>query len=284
MADLSDFSVVRPGVPEYEGCSILDRGNVFVFPAFDSGSSSTWLEWVFRGSDGSPVDLSEAAESDPPFSIQIRFREAVRGSRTRSATVEGVFHDPGAGKVRTSVPATIGRWAGVYEVSFAILGPEGSPKAVQNAYAMVDRTLFGADQGRLGPPTVQEIQSELVDVAVKNELTGGIEFDALDLALAVCKPLRQWNETPPPVAETDTTSFEHRSYWMKGICASLLRSAANHYRRAQFPVQAGGVLLDDKRKEEPYLRAASLYGQEWEEFLHRKKAAINMRLGVGSIR
>jgi hypothetical protein len=269
MGDLSDLSVILPEIPEFEGCQIAGQGDVFVVPG---GTDSVVLEWVLIGTDGQPVDLTDAIDNDE-YTFPVRFREAVVGSKIY--TTQGAIADAEAGKIQTYVPNDVMIRAGVYEANFSVT-KNGKPVLIRPTYVLVERSLFDKHKGLMGPPLVQEIQTHLADIAAKNE-SGTVEFSAKDLALALVQPIRQWNETTPRIRVHSTIDFDSREHWLKGTCGYLLRSAAAYYRRNRYPVNAGGVVIDDKDKENPYLEASQVYLAEWQEFITRRKVEINVK-------
>jgi hypothetical protein len=207
------------------------------------------------------------------YSIGTKFAEAV--------VLDGVYSlgdnpviDAATGRVTSSVPEDVMRAPGIYQVDW-VINKESRPAVSQRAYLVVERSLLLDPPTLGGPPLIRDVQRALADIPEKNE-TGEAEFTAEDLLLALLRPIRNWNETPPDLGPLSSRRFPWTEFWLKGAAGYLLRSAAAHYRRNRFPTNAGGLVVDDKDKENPYMQASQVYLAEWNEFLLRKKTEINI--------
>lgn len=310
------MEIVTAGIPDNDGCPILTRIKAFIVY---EGTIPT-LEHVFRDRNGKPVNLacddvvqvsesaSESASasasasasvsasqsSETPFpagEVILRVTEFIGGIRPpkrKLHSMAGTVVDAAAGVVRCSLNSDITRRAGIYQLSWG-LHCDGQIKFVNEGLLSVERSLFGdgveSPAHISGPPTINEIRMQMMDSSgAENLLLDDVEFDDETIALAITKPVMEFNEVPPPLCRQYTTQdFPWKSHWMDAIIGYLHQFAAAHYRRNRLGTQAGGVTVDDKNKETEYLRAAAMYLSRWRDFLVNKKVEINMKAAVGSV-
>jgi hypothetical protein len=295
-----ELDIIRSSVSEIDGCAVLTRLKAFVAT---QGVCAT-LEHVFRDRNGVPLDLSEydglldgsessevSDSNELDGSIVLRAKEVVAAGSGNNPVVEvaGVFHNAPDGVVRAPVPPTTAKSAGVYQVSWAVKNSEGEVIAVNNALLSVERSLFSSDAGEVkfsgGPPTINEIRMSIMDSApAENLLLDDVEFDDEQILLAITRPIRYWNEQPPPLKVVyDTRNFPFKEAWLKAIAGELMGFAAHNYRRNHLPYSAGGLSIDDKNKEGAYIQAAQMIKEEWRVFVAHKKIQLNAQDVMGTV-
>lgn len=297
-----ELDIVRAGIPTEDGCSILTRLKAFIVP---QGVSAT-LEHVFRDRAGKVVDLSaydglldgtedssqvsDSDEADGRVLLRAKELIAVGGGQNNPVLqVVGTFQNAPDGVIRAPVPPTAAKNSGVYQLSWAIEDADGDVIAVNNALLSIERSLFSTDSSEVrfsgGPPTINEIRMSLMDSAAEeNLLLDDVEFDDEQILLAITRPIRYWNEIPPPLSIVyDTRSFPFKDAWLRAIGAELLLFAAHNYRRNQLAYSAGGLTVDDKNKEGAYLQASQLLREEWRSFVAHKKIQLNAQDFMGSV-
>lgn len=287
-----------------DGCPVLTKLRCHEI----SAGQNARLLWNLRDTEGRTVDLSDClldadcdeseslyehdAVGDVPSGPVLRIREITGNDPTNDPIRSIPVHilDPTQGLVRCSpLPTSLAQGPGVYLEEWAFFSPAGDMLFSNQSVLFVRRGLFGmTDQLRstpLGPPTVEEIRLSLRDNGpADNPLLDDVEFDAIEIASAVTRPLAFWNEVPPPLPPRYTTrTFPFRELWLLGIQAHLLEIAAHHYRRNQLSYQAGGIGIDDKNKERPYTAAAEKLMQRYQQLMIAKKIEINMRGFAGHV-
>lgn len=293
---MPDDFVLRPedSVNE-EGCPILTKTRVILGI---KGLCST-IEWVVRNASGQAVNLGnllcadsdgdsvyDESESEPdsePYplcgQVVFRFADAICPSEVWQAV--GYSPDPEAGVVRVDLPAGLVEYAGVYRLEVAV-SEQIEPgvykiRLIDSGLVSIERSLFGlvTPDALLGAPTIREIRIALRDSGLENSLLQDVEFDDAEITQAIARPLRQWNETPPPIAYFDSRSFPFHEHWLKATMAILMRSAAYWYERNRLSTSAGGIPLDDRNKMQTYMLMADRLYKEWEVFVIDKKVSIN---------
>jgi len=292
------LGTITASIPNVEDCPALTRMKIFVTQL---GIKPT-LEHTFRDAAGNPIDLSElfpgAAGGNDSVSesqadegaVWLRTKELVapvNSSTNPLLSTQGTVISAAGGTARFPTLATMVRNSGIYQLSFAVVDAENEIKVVNAGLLWVERSLFGSDDEthNLGPPTVLELRQAVLDTGgVDNLLLDDIEFGDDVLATAIGRPLQFWNSRPPPIRpQIDTRNFPFRENWLRAICGHLYEIAAANYRRNHLPYNAGGVAVDDKKKEEPYLRVGAMLLDEWRQFVDYKKLEINQQLCIGSV-
>ena len=286
-----------------DGCPLLTKTRIITAT---KGLCSI-IEWQVRDKNGQPMDLGDwicadedgdgevdESETDPestpyPLCGQVIFRFADAASPSYVFQAIGWSPDPETGIVRVQLPSELVEYAGVYLMQVGISAQtsvdEYTLKYIDKGILSIERSLFGTVEldGLLGPPTLQELRIALRDSGLENSLLNDVEFDDTEILHALARPLRQWNETPPPVAYFDSRSFPYHEHWLKATMALLMRSAAYWYERNRLATSAGGVTVDDRNKMQPYMLMAQGVYKEWEQFIIDKKVSINASQCYGSI-
>lgn len=293
------MEIITAGIPEKDDCPVLTRIKAFIV---DQGVLGT-LEHVIRDRRGRPVDLSkyfaaqESASSSSSASsetgtVELRAKEWLGAGWSDDANpvwqIIGEAHDPEKGVVRADLEKSLVASPGIYELSWGIRNAAGDLVMTNQGIMSVEKTLFGsleAIKKNEGPPTINEIRMWMMDSsAAENSLLDDVEFSDDQIMLALTSPVRQWNETPPPIERFTTRNFPFRGAWASGALAQLYKMAAAHYRRNFLQTSGGGVSVADKAKEREYLSEAVRLQSEYDSWLINKKVEINMKKFVGQNR
>lgn len=286
-----------------DGCPLLTKTRTV---SGNKGLCST-VEWEVRDKNGQPlnlgdwicadtdgdgdIDSSEVEPDSEPYPLcgQVLFRFADAASPSYVYQAVGWSPDPEAGIVRATLPADLVAYPGLYLMQIGI-SQQVSTDVYQLVYIdkgilSVERSLFGSVElgDLLGPPTLQEIRIALRDSGLENSLLNDVEFDDTEILVALARPLRQWNETPPPIAYFDSRSFPYHENWLKATMALLMRSAAYWYERNRLSTSAGGVTVDDRNKMQTYMMMAESLYKQWEQFIIDKKVSINVARCYGVV-
>jgi len=292
---------ITAGVPNVDGCPSLKRMKVYVTQV----GIVPVLEHTFRDSDGNPLDISDHFPDDDSSAgsegstgsasveegtVGLRSKELisnVSAANNPIIAVNGVVISAEAGLVRFPLKALQVKHAGIYQLSMGIRDADENLVHIENPLLWVERSLFATDDPtyNLGPPTIMEIREAIYDTgAADNLLLDEMEFSDDQLASAAGRPLQEWNAMPPPLRpQVSTKNFPFREMWMRAICGHLFRIAAHNYRRNTLPYQAGGLSINDKDKEQPYMQIGMALQQEWREWMMAKKVEINQALFVGAM-
>jgi hypothetical protein len=297
-------NTIRTRQTYVDGCPVLPKLRCHEVA---SGQNARLL-WNFRDPEGRLIDISDCSfgpvcdESESEFAHDVvsdvvagpvlRLREITGFNPQIDCVITVPVHilDPVQGLVRSApLPASIVRAPGIYLEEWGFFSTAGDMLFSNQCSTFVRRGLFGlTDSARtnpLGPPTIEEIRLSLRDnAAPDNPLLDDVEFDAAEIASAVVRPIAFWNEVPPPLGCAMTTkTFPFRELWLLGIQAHLLELAAHHYRRNQLAYNAGGIAVDDKNKEQPYMASAMRLIQRYQELMVAKKISINMQGFGGAV-
>lgn len=267
------------------------------------------IEWQLLDTAGNPIDLtacgfpveSTAAVSSSSYSsssaadtlvgFRVRVRENLSVGISPQADVPEppvVLVDTDLGKIQITLSSDYTNTPGVYFVEVGVFDDfdtEDERLLFSNVfYLLLDRGQFGASEQE-GPPTIAEVRLHLRDSGPEdNLLLDNIKFSDEEIALAISRPLQEWNETPPDLGVRATTqNFPYRFHWLEAICGNLFLMAAENYRANNLTYSAAGVQVNDQDKEPNYERAAAQRLQNWRYWLRRKKAEINADMCYGGI-
>jgi hypothetical protein len=291
--------VVRAGIPDMDDCPILTRLKAFLV---DQGVQAT-LEHTLRDRTGNPVDLttwfgtssdslSSSSQSSSSRGVRLRVKEwlgeSLSSLRNPVWEVTGEVVSAQGGTVRATLDAETVARAGIYELNWAVVDGDGEPVLVDRGILSVEKSMFAPDltvvKKNLGPPTLQEVRMRMMDSsASENLLLDDVEFRDEQILLALSEPVREWNESLPPIKTFTTRDFPFRGAWITGALGQLHLMAANHYRRNRLQHQAGGVSVDDKNKEREYLAEGQRLWDKYTTWMTNKKVSINMKLVVGNV-
>lgn len=271
---------IAPRTSEVDDEPLSPRVRAVVVPA----GSSFSLSWPLRDGRGLPVDLTPLAPGGPPAFPPARLRAAEAVLRSSGAhEFEGTIADPAAGVVAFEVPPGRGLAAGVYEAEAAACRQsDGLPERLDAFTIYVEPSLFASSDGG-GPPRVRDVRLRLRDSSpAESRLLDELQFDDAEIAHAVVRVVRHWNDTPPLLRPRDTTNFPFPDLWMVGIRATLFEIASDWYRKNRLTTTAGGVSLDDMDKAREFEAAAQRELEKWRADARSRKAAINIQGGFRS--
>lgn len=285
----------------HDGCPLLTKTRIITAT---KGVCSV-IEWEVRDKNGNPMNLGDwlckdtdgdgtvdTDETDPgsvpyPLCGQVvgRMADAVCPSLIYQSV--GYSPDPDNGIVRVAVPTDLLDKPGVYLLEIGISQQTDTDEYqfmyIDKGILSVERSLFGSTEPEdlLGPPTIKEIRIALRDSVRENNLINDVEFDDTEILEALARPIRQWNETPPPIAFFDGRSFPFYENWLKATVGLLMKSAAYWYERNRMASSHGGVSVDDRNKMQPYMLMAQDLVTGWEKFIRSKKVSINANAAYG---
>jgi len=278
-----------------DGCPVLPKLRAFQIDRTRVGT----LEWKLRDKQGRTIDLDRMAEavfadgsgSAQELPVKLRLREAFGAVPVGYVCLEmpGVVYDAAGGVLHAELSEAIADSVGIFEGQWGVLHPDsGRLVASERCFLSIDRGLFGTfdspEQANYGPPTIQEVRLYIRDHATENLLLQDVEFDAAEIVASILQPIRNFNESSPPLSiRFHTHNFPYRDHWMKAIQARLFRLAAAHYLRNDLSYQAGGVAVADKAKAAPYMQAAAELEAEWNNWRDTVKVGLNAREGFGLI-
>lgn len=288
-----DVSVIRPGIPNRDGCPVLTRIKAFIV----AENTRPTLEFTFRSrATGNPIDFSPVtAESDSASTsaddedtVVLRVREVTGqgdGDASQVWEIAGSVYDATTGIVRAPLPDQAADHAGIYTLSWSFIR-NGVNLIIEQGLVSVEPNLFG-DRLILGegPLTIGQIRMSIMDSSVaENPLLLDMEFGDDQILQALVWPIEFFNAQPPRLRRRwNTRNFPWKFMWLDGVLAQLHLYAAAHYRRNVLIVSGGGEQSTDKAKEREYLAAAQSYDEKWRMQVTVKKMELNAYDCVGSI-
>jgi len=295
------LNVIKEEVEFQDGCPVLPK-----MMAWNIGRSQcAVLEKTLRDGNGNPIDLttcinncqvsaSESVSEDDEFcGIKVRFMEITGYNLSAApAEAEAAIIDATNGVIQVTVPAAVYNCPGVYKMECGVFN-EGCLLFSNTGLLIVDAGLYGWGTGEAGnldtrmygPPSIQEIRLTIRDNAPsENVLLDDVEFSDVEIGYAMVRPIRQFNEVPPPLSIVwDTTTFPWKEHWIYGIQGNLYNMAEAWYRRNRLGASAGGIAVDDLNKEREYMRASELMLEKYTKWMTHKKVEINAARFVGSV-
>lgn len=292
--ECADLDLIQEQVEFQDDCPIMPKLNAFLTAR---GQHAT-LEKIFRNRKGEPVNLTScgcvpvsesASESieDLFCGVKVRIMEILGiDSNEPVREVEGEITDPSNGKMRVVLPLEVLNFPAIYRLEWGIF-VDGLVVATCQSYLFVEAGLFGfnlpsdatLETRQFGPPTILEIRMSIRDNMGENVLLeGDVEFSDAEIVFAITRPIREFDERPPPLSTRYTTrKFKWKEYWLKGIQANLYHMAAMWYQRNRLQVTTGGLTIDDLNKQREYLVASQLVRKEWNDWVIHKKVELNAR-------
>lgn len=288
-AAISTPPVSEVTIPTIDSCQVLTRMKTFVTKL---GIVPT-LEHTLRDKTGQPLDISEffPGGGNDTGKLYLRSKEIISPATGCNTVkqVTGTCLDPVTGLVSFTMTNDMVPRAGIYQLSICLADGNFNSLHIENPIMWVERSLFTLDSGdttfNLGPPSIEEVRQAIMDNgAEENLLLDNVEFSDDQIAFAVTRPIRRWNDTPPPLRPLmNTQTFPFPDPWLDAICGHLFIIAANNYRRNRLPYSAGGISVDDKSKEPEYMKAGQELLQKYDAFVQYKKVEINTALFTGNI-
>lgn len=281
------MATVSPTISCWNGEPLLTRTRAVVISA---GQAPT-IALPMLDRSGAAIDLtaSQALPATPAGPVvQLNVAEAIGGPSTGMFSFSGTIADPLAGTVFVSIPPRTLVAPGVYDAAFAVFQADGTPLVVNEIYLVLERNLFSGDAAGNGPPRVDQVRMQIRDSSpVENRLLDGFTlFDDAEVAMALIKTVRAWNEELPDIARFTTVNFprEFQLAWIEGACAQLLYSAAEWYRKNYLVVQgAAGTAVADMDKAEAMFQSAERRWQTYLQWARSQKSAMNMARAYGGI-
>lgn len=288
------------------GTQILSRMRAVEIP----GRQKAVIEHTMRDSSGVPVDLSNclceegslsisaaSAESASaacpcPWKLVFRLNEYLSGGSGVEYPVTVV--DAATGKVQVEIAEADTSVPGVYFGQFALVECTDDPDDQDivlfsnHIYVNIGRSLWNNASGAAGPsgpPTIAEIRMHLRDTDPSESfLLDNLAFSDEEIMQAIWLPVQYWNEIPPPIPPLYTTaSFPYRYHWLIGVTGYLFMMVAEQYRRNNLQYNAGGVAVNDQAKAPDYDKAADRRIGEFQNFVRRKKAQLNLESAFGEV-
>jgi hypothetical protein len=173
-------------------------------------------------------------------------------------------------------------YPGISRADAGIFDSGGALVFTNTFYLVVNRSQFTSSVLEQGPLSLAEIRLHLRDSGPEDNLWLGVEeFDMAEIAACIERPIRYWNEAPPPIGlYYSTASFPYRYNWLNATISGLYSLAAAHYRRVHLPVQAGGVQVDDKNKSAEYQAIADKLWSEYKDWVKLRKVQLNCEAAV----
>ncbi len=257
--------------------------------AVDQGSP-VWLKFAYSAPrTGAPLTFSVGSYSTPPL-VEVRYREACGlggcmfvpdvGDEA-SLSADGTY-------VLLPVPIEVKNAPGVYRTQTRVRNGDGVEVARDEFITYVQRGFWLADgttPDDRGPPTLQEVRTVLRDHPGANRLLGEYEFDAAEIGQAVVSTVQAYNSEFPtggPNLNTVRWPAVWRRQLLDGVLAYLFETAAAYFRRGNLPYAAGGVSVDDLKKEQEYLNAAQMYRTRFAQWAQVEKARQSVAAAWGS--
>jgi hypothetical protein len=256
----------------------------------DQGTSS-WIRLVLISPTGGPAVINVGAYSSPP-TIAVRYREATGLSNCIYEPDEADIPELASdGKsISFPVPDEVRDRAGVYRAQLRICTADGDEVARDEVTVLVDRGFWLSDgaapSSDRGPPTMAEVRTALRDHPGANRLLGDYEFDAAEIGQSIVSGVQTFmNGFPPLPLKVDTITWpsQWRRQLLDGTTAYLFETAASYLRRGNLPYTAGGLTIDDLKKEPEYLQAAMMYRQRFAEWIKSTRTAISLDAAWGSV-
>ena len=109
-----------------------------------------------------------------------------------------------------------------------------------------------------------------------NILLDDYEFTPEEIRQAQSLCVDRWNDFPPMFDNHTIDTFPFRYYMLLGTCANLFTTAAIAYRRNKLKAQITGGAVDPNEKAAEYDAAAAKLSSEFQQWMERAKAQINM--------
>ena len=287
---------------QYYGCVPYDKTNTVVI----SGGAPATIEFQFRDSSGTPIDLSywfptESFSTEEPgqrrrrktgnkYVLCLRFSFA-DNSFIAKTDVFGHVIDASFGKVQFALPEYVYNMPCIYFFYGSVRHrKESAPRHVfpGRGLLLVEWSpwmdhLEHCPQKHRTIPTLEDVRRRLDDFLGKNDLLRQYEFSADDIAHAMMRPVYIFNEEPPRLRRFQYTlaTFPFYENWVQGTAAELLHIAVHHYVRNKLLSNHGGIQGDEKGRDKEYAHLAQVAREEYLRWVRRKKHDLNYSGGQG---
>lgn len=198
-----------------------------------------------------------------------------------ASTLEAVLSDDRMGAVFTIPPET---GPGIYSVEALFANEDGTVLAGSRGLLYVEPSFVFGPQRTCGLPTVDAVRRAIRDKPASRKLLGTYEFTVEEIVDSILRCVTEFNGEPPEVIAFQTGCWPTQGAQaiLGGTLANLYETRAATFRADFLPYSAGGVSVDDTKKESEYLRAAATYRGRWESWVKRWKVAINIGSAWGS--
>lgn len=265
------------------GCPVLTKMQA----AVAQKGTNPKLLWPLRDANGNPLDLAQFGCGDSDDSeggdcnqVIFRFGDAIFPAELQQ--VIGQTEVAADGTVSCVLPDAVTDKAGLWRFQVAITDNDGKIQTLHDGLLSVERGFFGDPTQLTGPPTLNELRMEIRDSGIENIRLGDFEFADSELIYALTRPIRQWNERPPPIGVVNSSNFQYHYNWTRAAVGELLSMAAHNYRRNKSQMQAGGIVDQELDRDMAYEQKALLLRQEWLDFVDHKKVELNARMAWGT--
>lgn len=284
----------RPVVTEVDGIASPSRRQAVQVPQ----NLVPWVEWVMRGEDGNPYDLtllgfpdssssssSGSASSDNGSRIVLRVIECLSYTSQQIVPIEieGEVLEARNGLVRARLTSVCTELPGVYILEWSAYSAENELSLIDQGSMIVNRGLSG-DRRYAGAPSVSDIRTHMRDSGPEdNYLIDSVEFDLAELAACIERPVQLWNNILEFVPRKyNTTTFPFREQWLNAIIGYLHLLAAVNYDRNLQAYSAGGTSMQDKNKGPVYTQKGMALIAEYKDWVKQRKGQINLEQAFGS--
>ena len=211
---------------------------------------------------------------DPGIAIKVRMYEAVLENNT--VEIDGYIHDEEKGTVGVNLTKDHLSTPGVYVLEYGLFDSAGDIFHSRPIYLIVEPSAWG--KLGTGIPHMDEIRLFLRDAdPSENSLLERIDFPDAEIAAAIVRAIRRWNELPPRLIRYtfDSRNFPYKNELMQGIAGFLFIAAAESYRRNFLPYNTGGISIQDKNKFNLYEQIGRLNLNEYTQWAKMKKVELN---------
>lgn len=237
------------------------------------------IDWVMTDRSGNALDLTTVANG----TVKYKAIDAVPIGGEAWTEFAGTIATAAAGVVTLPIDPTLLTCPAVLTVDVAVVSDAAAMVAANRFILYVDRSGWAATADDMGPPSVDEIRLHMRDSGPEDNMwLDAEEFDLAEVANAVEKCVRHWNEALPPIDQKyRTATWPWRMNMLDGVTSYLYRMAARHYRRVHLPYQAGGLAVDDKNKSAEYEQIAAALWQQYASWVQDQKVVLNVQGAYG---
>jgi hypothetical protein len=201
----------------------------------------------------------------------------------------GEVADPATGRVHIPIPEKVRNEPGIYSFTVAVMEPacrgKDVPLVLSRGLCMIEPSGFGNRQGNCSLPSLSDVRWELDDYASKNDLWNSQEYSDFDIVHALAKVVHTWNETKPLAGWMvyDCRNFPMRELWIKGAVCKLVSAKIWHFLRNKQLVQATGLSIDTKNRDNEYKARLEELEQRFITWLVDTKVGMNFNAALGVV-
>lgn len=257
----------------------------------DQGSPN-WLRLgLYSPQTGAPIKIEIGSYSTSP-TVDVRFREATGLDRTIYGPDDGdtPYLESDGLSVILPIPGEVRNIPGVFDAQVRVVDANAVERNRSNFVVMIDRGMWLTDGSPVvdtkGPPTFDEVRTMLRDHPGANRLLQNYEFDAAEIGQSIVAAVQMYNQTAP-IGCRDFTTITWPQQWRRplidGCLSYLFNIASTYFRRGHLPYSAGGLSIDDLKKDNEYDKAAMEYRQRFDTWAKLTKSRISVAAGWGSV-